>query len=160
MPDPVTTTTTTLAATDVLTQQAKEVGKQVLPVMADMAQQMLDWLREGKDFMVGQAPDLARQIIAWGFAQALTGAVLETCLLVLCLWIMKRCWPIFIEGISQKPTDPIVVRVMAAGGVGVVALLIILSGVPILWEDIMTTVKVGVAPKVYLIEYLSTLVKK
>lgn len=151
----MSTTTTTLPA-ETLAAQATEAAKAVVPVMQDYARELLQWLKEGKEFAQAQAPDIAKQIVAWGFAQAVTWCIIDLSFLLAFFWLGRRFWSMLIDAFEHDKEIPGVPLTIgyAIGGIAAIPFLISF------WSSVLDAVQVAVAPKVYLIEYLTQLVKK
>lgn len=151
------TTTTTLPT---LTEQAADAAKQVVPVMQDYARELLAWLKEGKDFAVAQAPDLAKQIVGWALVEAVVWCVIMVVTIAI-LWQLhtRAVRPSWKEALARHKKDYLddgyIGWVFADIGIWLAGAFCFIT----FWSSVLDAAKVAIAPKVYLVEYLSRLVK-
>jgi hypothetical protein len=108
-----------------------EIGK-------ELAQELITLLKSTKDFVVEQAPDIARQILAWELYTSMVWAAICVLAIVLCVFSMCNSDD---EGVI-------------GGGFFVTLVSLICFGIQI--SDI---IKVKVAPKIFLLDYLMGIVK-
>lgn len=126
----------------------EEIGK-------DLAKELLATLQGAKSFAIEQAPDVVRQLLVWKYAVAVAQTVSCAMLISLILaWSIKWA-PALIERQKDKyfDTDIVWMPTIIVGGTGGVILLIGVIHGAAAW------LQLHFAPKVYLIEYLSRLVK-
>lgn len=95
-------------------------------------------------FVLEQAPDVARQIIAWGTAQAWMGIIAGGVILLLATLALVSA---YIDW--EDHNDPIIRWLL--GGIGVPVGLL-MAGI-----NVATLVKINTAPKLYLLEQVSRL---
>lgn len=126
-----------------------EIGK-------DLAKNLLDMLMGTRDFVLEQAPDVARQLVAFQTAKAAIWAGLWTLISLLVIYPIVRIGKSVIKEVGDpKSHDSGAILVVYLIGI---AISLGLPGSAALsyWEDFA---KVVLAPKVFLIEYLSALIK-
>jgi hypothetical protein len=110
----------------------------------EQIQQLLDWLQKGGTWVADQAPDLARQLLRWKLAENVV--VMIACLIVFygIYRFVKWQWEAIEEG------EPLV---MLPIGLGVMNSSLFLIG-------LIDALKILLAPKIFLIEYLTGLLKR
>lgn len=128
-----------------------------LDIGKDLAENLLSTVNKTSQFVVDQAPDVIQQIISWEFWSSLTGAVISGLLGGLLLIQFRRFWawanP---KDESKMSMDRYDARFFgSAFGFLPAAVLLIF----IFLFEFLDVVKVSVAPKLFLIEFLSNLVR-
>jgi hypothetical protein len=139
------------------TEIKSEQAERLLKVIAD-------GMEEGKEFVVGQAPDVVQELILWGRVTSVCWVSLMLLLAAVCFLVFrwfKRRW----DGLPEKE------RWQSANtyssslyphdyGVGWVVALSV-GWVWVLTAVIMAieSLQVWLAPKVYVVEYLADVVK-
>ena len=145
------TTTTTIVP---LVDQAAQVAKQALPGIQEVAGRLLIWLDQAHNFAMEQAPDLARQIVTWGIAQGLLYISLDLAWFIvgvmLLIWAHRNIPAKWREG-NDFPFEFFP---------GVVGILIMIISSGSMFTNAWIALQAYVAPKVYLIEYLTKLAHK
>lgn len=125
----------------------------------DSRDKLMDALRksleEGKDFVLDQAPDIVRQIVLWRRAELALLLVVAVLGLVVGVVGLRKFWRL---GRSADPrwnfttcVDP-----LAQIGVFVCCVVIVTASIGLLF-DALATVQVWLAPKTYVLEYLTKL---
>jgi len=110
---------------------------------------------QGKDFIIEQAPDVIQQLLAWKFTMSLIGFSAGAVLFVISL-------PIFLYHInkfdrnkysdhSYNEQDKHIIYCIVSAIAGVASLFIIFFN--------LAWLQIWIAPKVYLLEYASHLIK-
>lgn len=125
----------------------KEIGKAV-------AREMLSLLRGTKAFVLEQAPDIMRQVLAWQAAEAaiyLATAIVLFALLPRTYRAAKKGWSEQYDSSGESG----VMAVCASTAILVMGFVAVLCA----HESIFTLVKIHYAPKVFLIEYFARLVR-
>jgi len=122
----------------------KEIG-------IDLARELLAWLKATKGFVLDQAPDVAIQIIAWKRAEATLQVVIGALIVGLAVWLL-RLGVVF--GRKNQWIGEEEIPCFVFGGFGLIA------GVLSLFCGCNKFLHAWLAPKVFLIEYLSNLVTK
>ena len=120
----------------------------------ELAQFMMDTLKDSKDFVMEQAPDVIQQFIAWKTCQHGMLVVLFVVLSLVLVCVMRWAWRY--AGKEMNEVDRPLFRFLAvgcAGGGGSVGFVVgtILN---LFWF-----VEVLVAPKVYLLEWAASVLK-
>lgn len=134
---------------DVLTEQTTAVAREVAPKITDIADRLLTWIQSGADFAIREAPDLARQIVTWEIASSIVWIVISI-IGIFVAYKMKK----FLDEYKEKSyDDPIPIF----GFVGT-ASSFILSFICI-FTQVFDITKAYFVPKIFLIEYLSNLVR-
>lgn len=113
-------------------------------ITKQLAQEMLDILKSTKNFVLEQAPDLIRQLCVLKMWELALTAILGFVILTLTLWATVAAW--------KKLEDYERPLLMLMGFPGVFGAVMFCCG-------IMNFIKITVAPKIFLIEYLSGLLK-
>jgi small-conductance mechanosensitive channel len=135
-----------------MTEQSQEVLDEALKMA-------LDGLKAGKEFAVEQAPIVVQEILAWGFWRGVLIAVAGFAVAALFgTWLYKVLCPASgVDGdgyrYGRSSLEPEACVGVAA--LFCVSILGFLAGVGGLWDCL----QVCVAPRLYVIEYLSSLVK-
>lgn len=105
---------------------------------------------ESIDFALTQVPDLIHQLLLWKVADATVGIVAMTLLIAVFFKFLPK-----VVAFSKEDRDPsALVAYSVFGGV----ILVIGPAVSIFW-NVSLILKIWLAPKIYLIEYVSELVK-
>lgn len=117
---------------------------------AEAIKQLMEWLKQGGEFVAAQAPDLARQVLAYDLTVASICSVLSAIVCACCAWIAVVC----IRKINQSSdieegwTLGAVVCVFFGAG-SFIAML----------RYLFVVLKINIAPKLYLIERMAELLK-
>lgn len=129
------------------------MSEQLENVSAESLKQVMDWLKEAKEFAADQAPQLAQEIVQWvwwnGFASVLICAVI----LIGIPYACRRIWKISKEWIDDNGAEPLVAifGLIAVGCFIVATTSLIASGSQL--------IKATVAPRVVIVEAIGKLVK-
>jgi hypothetical protein len=121
----------------------------------------LEWLQTTEEFVIEQAPQIAQEILYWGLAQNVFYAVLYGgAFIFFLLWFFKGNQIQKISDLFKEDTD----QSITAGFIRLVfsAIMGFLSVVALPWAAIdrtLASIKILVAPRLYLIEYISDLLK-
>jgi len=111
----------------------------------DSLSSLLDWAKSAGDFVAGQVPLVAQEIIHFGIASYAFFCVLAVVGIVYGLWALPKV---------AKQTDPYIELLLETSG-----LASVMFGVVALLRCGYMLLMVTFAPRLYLIEYLSNLVK-
>lgn len=101
-------------------------------------------------FTKEQVPDVIQQLLRWKFAEALSVAAFCLALITLCFWVARWAWEA--EGKSYMDEGHAFCFMLS--------LLTSLISIIFLWVNALTALQIYIAPKVYLLEYAATLIKK
>lgn len=126
-------------------ESAKDVATEVTPIVQQYGQELLSWVQSSKNFMTEQAPLLVQEILYYGMA--------SSCLWSF-LWLVLLCLGVWGTRLNYKQIQGeyyLVQFILCLFGSIAVALFFVMS--------MTTTVKIYFAPRLYLIEYLSSLIK-
>ena len=148
-------------------EQIKEVAKQVEPIIQQWAVELLEWAKTGKGFVTEQAPLIAQEVIRWG----ITSAAIRMIIGIIAIVVGWK-FSLFIERKRQRMHDR-EEREIENGqrnsysdlhslhtlGIIIGRFLIIPIGTLLFFAALLDGVKALVVPRIYLIEYLTTLVK-
>lgn len=133
-----------------------EVAQEVEPVMHQWATELLEWAKAGKEFMAEQAPLLAQEIVRWGFASAVLSMLLGIAIFA-AGWMARRYILARQPGSGARDvwTD------VAFANFAAVILPIVGSivGGCIFFRAVHDGAQIWMAPRMYLIHYLSTWVR-
>lgn len=134
---------------------AQKVAVVVEPVIKQWAKELLDWAKQGKEFVAEQMPLLVQEIIKWGFAEAVIYMIMAVAIFLISRYLMKKWY--------EKPTDSIWRDWDMGGPLPGFSWVFIAGGYVLgflmFFNSLFTAVKTLVAPRVYLIEYLANLVQ-
>lgn len=124
-----------------------KIAEQLLPIVEKAKEGIL----AGVEFAQEQMPDLINQLLAWNFVTSLLGWLFKIAILSCGILLIKQGIK---EGRDCKWDDCDLFMPWFCGG-GLITLLMLgaLSVVPLVW------LQIWVAPKLFLIEYLSNLIK-
>ena len=127
-----------------------EVVNKADDVLASLLEKTVGAVERGADWLAGEIPDVVNQLLAWHFWQS---CILAFIFLILCVAVVIgyiKLWKLV-----ENEFDPSIIRI----GDGVVAtmLLCFLGSSCILTA--LNALKIAIAPKLYLLEYASSLVK-
>lgn len=155
-------------------ETVQQAASAAAPVLHQYAEELLKWIQATKEFALAQAPDFVQQIMQWAFFQNLTNLIFHVAFLIigLCLLstsyrFLKKATAFWKENRNDHdhyraftPKEDVHFGWLVAGtlvplAIGTVTLL---PSFFLAWGDVMTLVQIYVAPKVYLVEYLSHLV--
>lgn len=114
---------------------------------AEAVKQLMAWLKAGGEYVGAQAPDIARQYLAWRWWEAVMGIGLGVILILVCVvfWIIAIKQPL-----NNGDTGT---------GFGVAGFISLCAGIGITAANAYTLVQVTVAPKIVLIEGLQRMVR-
>lgn len=104
------------------------------------------------DLAQKEIPDIVEQLLMWKMTEAIVGLVMYFVIFGILLYLLIRWWKT-----PEKPSDEM--QFLRAMGTGLFALALCFSAISP-FNDIMTIVKISVAPKIYLIEYANDLVRR
>jgi len=111
----------------------------------NLTKELLEGLQGTKAFVITQAPDVIQQILQWKSAEAGFFVVVSLLLLGLGTW----WWPKWTFDGDESDTPYMI---------GSVTALVI--GVVMIFPNLYTMLQIHVAPKIFLIEYLTRLLKR
>lgn len=110
------------------------------------AQELLTVVKDSKQFILEQAPDVVQEIIRWGIGKNCFQLILGTLFLLI-------SWKLYLAKLKGKEwvDDEIMPVVLAVGILGV-------GGALLAPSSIFNLIKIYAAPKLYILEYLGNLV--
>ena len=120
----------------------KELLAQILPI----AEKTKEGILKGIEIAQQQMPDLINQVLAWNFIISLLGCLFGLICFILMVWVCKK-WLFTTEWLNETNA-----------GSGVAGLFLITISLFIFILN-HTWIKILVAPKLFLIEYISNLIK-
>lgn len=124
------------------TSKLEDTATEILKSAMDKAAQGADWL-------AGQVPDVVQQLLRWKLVEAVTWGLIEGFVaLVLFITCVRFCKYVTKHD-EWRDVGPLPL------GPGIIGLLFLWGGV----YNLMTILKIVVAPKVYLLEYVAHLTK-
>jgi hypothetical protein len=118
---------------------------------------LVDVIKAGKDGVVNlalfaqqQAPDLVRQIVSWGLFSNIFECIIEVTTVIV-IWLLFKNWA---ANDFKENDNPLALMFMILGSILFVIMFIcfVNSG--------ETVIKCLVSPKLYLIDYVKTLISK
>lgn len=112
---------------------------------ADLVQNLSTILSQTKNFVSDQAPDVIQQYISWGIAKYSMGCFLGLILLISGIWFIRKAFKINDEE--------------AAAGMGIFGFSSTVAGIIITSTNIYSLVQIWIAPKIWLIEQASEIMK-
>ena len=133
---------------------------------AQALSEILDLALKTKDFVVEQAPDVVRQLLAWSFVQSLVPYLLWLAVSALAFSISAYLWkrrpfPDYHSTLEEDETgsNPRDLEWLNRAISLIVAAVALLADLIALSEAEWIWLKILVAPKLFLLEYAATLVK-
>lgn len=113
---------------------------------ADLIRELTETLRDSKAFVVEQAPGVVQDLIRWEIARSTMGVVAGLVVAVLAVWLVRLA----------RRLDPLdVTNDLAWIGAGIAGFV----ALPLMWCSAGDLVRVLVAPKAFLLEYLRQAVR-
>lgn len=139
-----------------MTNQTQVVATNLNQVLIETIQQVKGGIGKGVDFAMEQVPEVCQQLLVWKFAEAVAIVASMVLLVALCGWATWRfrkqlkwlCWDDSLNMVHPG--------VAAPGFAWLILLVMFFMTVPPAASD---AIKIKLAPKVYLIEYVSNLIK-
>lgn len=132
------------------------VSKQVNPIIQQFSNELLEWVRSGKHFVAEQVPLLVQEIIRWGIAEHciflfISVLLIGAGLIAVRYWINNKVW------VQQTLDNPLT----EGRGIAVIlaAILPTVFGIFAFFINCWCLAKILVAPRLFLIEYMSNIVK-
>ena len=120
-----------------------------MDITKELAMELLDTIKNTKEFVIEQSPDLIQQVYRYGVFENVALLIFGIIsLVVFCSIIVNH------EKIGKWSCDNDSVGFIVAG-----TMLALIAGVILTLGGIFTLAKLILAPKLYLIEYLSNLIK-
>lgn len=102
------------------------------------------------DFAMEQIPDIIHQLLLWKAADAVIGIIAMLILIVIFFKFLPK-----VQAFAKEDRDPAsLILYSVFGG----AVLLVFPAIAIFW-NVSLILKIWLAPKIYLIEYVSELVK-
>jgi len=119
--------------------------------MQEIAQEVIGWLREGKEFIGEQAPELAEQIIWWGIVGNMLESLVWFAAALLVALCAKFCHSRYTQ-LAEFHRDG-----WATGMIfgGVFSVICVVCGV----SCVVAAIKPIVAPNLYVVEQLARMVQ-
>ena len=111
-------------------------------------------LQQGKDFVVEQSPLVVQETLRWGFYSALITAIVACCVLVPSTYLLRLSYYNLykVKGTYPYDSDPWI-------GVGVAGIVLTAISSAIVITNITQMVFIHIAPRLYLLDRLSQIVK-
>lgn len=128
-------------------------SEQVQQRLASMLEFIETGMREGKAFALDQAPEVAREMIAWGIWSNTLGIVGCTFVAVVCIVWLKVSVPRCVREWQEPSESSGFWAVFGIVG-GIVAAILILASVIGVGNGVTSLIKASVAPRLYIIEQL------
>lgn len=120
------------------------------PIQAEKLLKLLtDSIEQGKDFVLEQAPDVVQQLLLYKRIEYTFYAVLFTLIMAVVIYVAVKGFNVCM---SKTDTDSLSI-ILAICGISTIII------VPILCGLIPRLIMVYVTPKVFLLEYLTNIVK-
>ena len=128
----------------------KEILAQILPLVEKTKEGIL----KGIEVLQIQMPDLVSQLIAWEIAIRLSGMIFGILLFFSTWGIYKLSKKVYAWADGSNDIEAL--TMILGAGVGICTSII---GIVILFSSFCGLLKVTVAPKIFLIEYVTNLLK-
>lgn len=93
------------------------------------------------DFAMQQIPDVVHQLLLWNMTSAIIWCLVSVIIIIISLIITKKCW----ESTGGE------ICILTAFPIGILTAVFL--------YNLMKAVKIYIAPKLYLLEYVANLVK-
>lgn len=113
-------------------------------VSSDLLQEILETLKSTKGFVLEQAPDIVQQFYKWKVAEHIFYVILALIISGVMISLACKYWECVTKDDNAGP--------VVAGIVGLVAMGVALG-------NVFNLIQIYVAPKIYLIEYITELLK-
>lgn len=106
------------------------------------------------DFVVEQAPEVIRQLLAWNMAQHLVWLSIQIIFITAFAWMIKNIW----NGIGIKEENN---EEVDGGWIFIIMFMVIANIIATLFAiyNLLQVIKIWIAPKIWLIEYAAQLYK-
>lgn len=114
-----------------------------------VAKELLNWLQGTRTFVLDQAPDLAKEIVAWGRVESALGILLGLIFVGVTFGLSYQGHKIWLK---DNLADCLILFWVFGVIVGIVGICITLC-------NLSTWAQATFAPKIYLLEYLGHLLK-
>lgn len=142
----------------------KQVAVEAAPAIKQLTEQLLVWLRQAGEVAKEELPKVAREIITWNIAADILWCVFAAVLLLIAYRVLRGSFPTWMKWLNQPyfPTnkddipDP---QGIVNGFKFVGSAAITLYGVIVFMTCGLDLLKAFFAPRLYLIEFLTDLVK-
>ena len=132
-----------------LTREEREMNEATQEQLAELVKWLRETAQAGQAFVAGQAPDLAREIIAYNrVVEPLIGMAIPALYVLFVLLTYRRC----VKACDELENPFAGTGLPIAYIVGLVFMVPALSHAP-------AAIKVWVAPKLYLLDYVAGLLK-
>ena len=128
----------------------EQIVEQLLPILEKTKEGILKGIEVAQE----QCPELIRQLLTWKFYESLTGFMVNVVLGVGSALLIKHGISVGIAQDWSEESCPVFIPCLIVGAVvGLVSLTVLLaSGIPG-WVQIL------IAPKIYLLEYISSFMR-
>jgi len=130
------------------------------PELQDKLASILGFLetsvQSAQQFAVDQAPDIVQQLLRWDFVESLTFFIIGVILLVIscrAIWLAHKKIMASEDCMMQDFDEKMIAHLILA----LIAMLPVVIGTALATN--LNWLKIWIAPKVYLLEYVSSLVK-
>ncbi len=120
-----------------------------------MWKMLLESIQSGKEFLLTQAPDVIQQLVTWKRVELSLYVIIG----VLCLLSVRRLFKNFVMSVKSLEDSDTGINVAKMIGNLFVIVGVLLLGFILTLVNVSDCLKVWFAPKIYLIEYLSSLLK-
>lgn len=132
------------------------MNDQMQQALAAILNKTMSGIEAGTSFLQAELPDVIHQLLAWKLASSMLSVLIGIVVLFV-YWrfiqaYMKAERNSTLKDAHCDPTVPAFVSLVIGGCASVVSFIVILS-------DGFTALQIALAPKVYLIEYASSLAK-
>lgn len=133
-------------------QIASMVNNNLQTALANLIQSTIDGAKQAGQFLKEQIPDVIRQLLMWKMTEAIIMSIVCLIVLIVSLLLLKKC----IRELKVVGNDDIMIAyifgcIASAAG--------IILGCSFLVVNLKTAIMIGVAPKIYLIQYSVDLIK-
>ena len=129
-------------------------------ISKEIAEKLLEMLQtagEIKEFTLTQAPDIIQQILLWHTIESTLALMLGLVFILIAVFCIVK-FPSFLKKSESTMESNIYdAYTVCSGIIGVCA---IIAGPILFLENILIMIKILVTPKIFLLEYLSEIVKR
>lgn len=122
-----------------------------MEINQEIAKKLLTWLQNGEDFVLTQAPDVAQQLITYHWYKSVIALFIALFLLG---WFTFFVYRVFKANEIERYDKEFYIMIHVFGAV--------FSGIPgliISFESISSLLMLTFAPKIWLLEYVTNLLK-
>lgn len=121
-------------------------------ILVELLNKTISAVENGAEWIAGEIPDVVQQLLTWHFVEAIVLSLLAGTFIAVVAFFTPSAFREMRKRDDEADATKIIPWIFGSG-------VSVIVGLPVFITNLLTALKIWVAPKLYLLEYASSLIK-